>query len=186
MPTLTPDDLLTTELALYYANPLGFVMMAYPWGRPGTELEHEKGPDENQKRFLIDLGKAVAARAFNGTDPVMPILMTETSGHGTGKSVMGAWIADWILSTRPDSIGTVTAGTFAQLESRTWAAIQHWTKLCITGHWFHIQARGVFHKLRPKNLEDRRSDMQGRKRAGLSPGSTLGRLRPGTSSTRRR
>jgi hypothetical protein len=150
MPTLTPDDLLTTELALYYANPLGFVMMAYPWGQPGTELEHEKGPDENQKQFLIDLGKAVAARAFNGTDPVMPILMTETSGHGTGKSVMGAWIADWILSTRPDSIGTVTAGTFAQLESRTWAAIQHWTKLCITGHWFHIQARGVFHKLRPK------------------------------------
>ena len=44
----------------------------------------------------------------------------------------------------------MTAGTFTQLESRTWAAIQHWTKLCITGHWFHIQARGVYHKLRPK------------------------------------
>ena len=55
---------------------------------------------------------------------------------------MRAWIADWILSTRPDSIGTVTAGTFTQLESRTWSAIQHWTKLCITGHWFNIQARG--------------------------------------------
>ena len=84
--TQTPDELLTQELAAYYADPLGFVMMAYPWGQPGTELEHEKGPDENQKRFLIDLGKAVAARAFNGTDPVMPILMTETSGHGTGKA----------------------------------------------------------------------------------------------------
>jgi hypothetical protein len=150
IPTTSSDELLAKELATYYANPLGFVMMAYPWKRPGTELEHEKGPDENQKRFLIDLGKAVVARAFNGTDPVMPILMTETSGHGTGKSVMGAWIANWILSTRPDSIGTVTAGTFAQLESRTWAAIQHWTKLCITGHWFHILARGVLHKLRPK------------------------------------
>ena len=150
MPTQTPDELLTMELARYYADPLGFVMMAYPWKQTGTELEHEKGPDENQKQFLIDLGKEVTERAFNGTDPVMPILMTETSGHGTGKSVMGAWIADWILSTRPDSIGTVTAGTFTQLESRTWAAIQHWTKLCITGHWFHIQARGVYHKLRPK------------------------------------
>jgi len=148
--TQTPDELLTKELAYYYADPLGFVMMAYPWKQPGTELEYEKGPDENQKRFLIDLGEQVAARAFNGTDPVMPIQMTETSGHGTGKSAMGAWIADWILSTRPDSIGTVTAGTFAQLESRTWAAIQHWTKLCITASWFHIQARGVFHKLRPK------------------------------------
>ena len=148
--TQTPGELLTQELAAYYADPLGFVIIAYPWKQPGTELEHEQGPDENQKQFLIDLGKEVAGRAFNGTDPVMPILMTETSGHGTGKSVMGAWIADWILSTRPDSIGTVTAGTFTQLESRTWAAIQHWTKLCLTGHWFHIQARGVYHKLRPK------------------------------------
>jgi hypothetical protein len=150
MHTQSPAELLTKELAHYNADPLGFVMMAYPWKQPGTELEHETGPDENQKQFLLDLGKEVAARAFNGIDPVMPILMTETSGHGTGKSVMGAWIADWILSTRPDSIGTVTAGTFTQLESRTWAAIQHWTKLCVTGHWFHIQARGVYHKLRPK------------------------------------
>src|ERR1017187_4448385 len=150
VPTQTPDEMLTMELAHYFADPLGFVMMAYPWKQPGTELEHEKGPDENQKRFLIDLGRQVAARAFNGTDPVMPILMTATSGHGTGKSVMGAWIADWILSTRPDSIGTVTAGTCTELESRTWSAIQHWTKFCITGHWFNIQARGVYHKLRPK------------------------------------
>jgi hypothetical protein len=57
MPTQTRDELLTMELATYYADPLGFVMMAYPWKQPGTELEHEKGPDENQKRFLIDLGK---------------------------------------------------------------------------------------------------------------------------------
>jgi hypothetical protein len=24
-------------------DPLGFVMMAYPWKQPGTELEHEQG-----------------------------------------------------------------------------------------------------------------------------------------------
>ena len=77
--TQTPGELLTQELAAYYADPLGFVIIAYPWKQPGTELEHEQGPDENQKQFLIDLGKEVAGRAFNGTDPVMPILMTETS-----------------------------------------------------------------------------------------------------------
>lgn len=141
---------LADELARYYADPLGFVTIAYPWGEKGTDLELEPGPDANQEAFLRDLGAAVEARGFDGTNPAMPILMTATSGHGTGKSVMGAWIADWILSTRPDSVGTVTAGTWPQLESRTWAAIQHWTKLCITGHWFDIQARGVFHKLRPK------------------------------------
>jgi hypothetical protein len=44
--------------------------------------------------------------------------MTATSGHGTGKSVLGAWIGDRILSVRPDSIATVTAGTYIQVESR--------------------------------------------------------------------
>ena len=43
--------------------------------------------------------------------------MTATSDHGTGKSVLGAWIGELILSTRPDSIGTVTAGTYIQLET---------------------------------------------------------------------
>jgi hypothetical protein len=129
---------------------LGFVMYAYPWGKAGTELEHETGPDRVQKKLLLDLGEEVQRRKFRGTDPVMPIMMTATSGHGTGKSVLGAWIGDWILSTRPDSIGTVTAGTYVQLESRTWAALRHWTKLCITGHWFDIQARVIHHKLRPE------------------------------------
>jgi len=76
--------------------------------------------------------------------------MAIASGHGTGKSAMGAWLTNWILSTRPDSLGTVTAGTWKQLETRTWAAIQRWTRLCITGHWFHVQANGIFHKGRPK------------------------------------
>ena len=80
---------------------------------------------------------------------VMPILMTATSGHGTGKSVLGAWIANWLLSTRPDSIGTVTAGTWPQLNQRTLAMLRHWTKLCITGHWFMIHARSILHKARP-------------------------------------
>ena len=53
----------------------------------------------------------------------MPILMSVSSGHGNGKAVLGAWIANWIMSTRPHSIGTVTANTFRQLESRTWAAL---------------------------------------------------------------
>ena len=53
-------------------------------------------------------------------------------------------------SSISDSIGTVTAGTYVQLETRTWAALRHWTKLCITGRWFEIQARVINHKLRPE------------------------------------
>ena len=47
--------LILEEMATYYADPMGFVMAAFPWGVPGSELELETGPDANQKRFLIDL-----------------------------------------------------------------------------------------------------------------------------------
>ena len=136
---------LADQLADFYADPLGFVLFAYPWGEPGP-LESADGPDENQKEFLSSLGQEVRGRGFDGVNPVLPILMAETSGHGTGKSAMGAWLCDWLLSTRPHSVGTVTAGTFKQLDERTWAAIQFWTKLCITAHWFDIQASGIYHK----------------------------------------
>lgn len=148
---------LASAMSDYYADPLGFIMCAYPWGVPGGPLEQEKGPDDNQREFLLALAEEVKGKraggqkqpVFNGADPVLPILMNESSGHGTGKSAMGAWLTDWIISTRPHSIGTITAGTYKQLEERTWAAIQHWTKLCITAHWFDIQAHGIYHKQYP-------------------------------------
>lgn len=135
-------------VAEFYADPLGFVKFAWQWGEPG-ELQHEAGPDDNQSRILRDLGDLVAQRRFNGSDPVEPIRLSIASGHGTGKSILGAWIVNWIMSTRPASIGTVTAGTYQQLESRTWAAIKHWTKLSITGHWFDIGAGAIKHKQYP-------------------------------------
>jgi len=136
-------------ISAYYADPLGFVRACYPWGVAHTPLANESGPDENQAAFLRDLGREVGRRAFDGTTPVEPIRMAENSGHGTGKSAMGAWITDWILSTRPHSIGTVTAGTYTQLESRTWAAIRQWTELCATRHWFEVRADRIFHRAYP-------------------------------------
>ncbi len=135
-------------ISTFYADPLGFVLAAYPWKERG-ELEHEAGPDDNQREFLRSLGEEVKRRRFDGINPVLPILMAETSGHGTGKTALGAWITGWIMSTRPKSIGTVTAGTYQQLESRTWAAIRHWMKLCITAHWFDVRAGGIYAKISP-------------------------------------
>jgi hypothetical protein len=144
------DVALAEEVARYYDDPLGFVRFAYPWGEEGP-LQDEPGPDVNQIEFLSSLREEVKRRKFDGSSPVMPIRMAETSGHGTGKSAQGAWIADWILSTRPNSIGTITAGTFQQLEEKTWAAVTYWTKLCITAHWFDIQASGIYHKKFPQD-----------------------------------
>jgi hypothetical protein len=145
---LTDADL-AEFVGQFYDDPLGFVIACYPWGEPGP-LERETGPDENQSEFLTSLAAEVKTRGFNGADPVMPILMAETSGHGTGKSAMGGWIANWLMSTRPHSIGTVTAGTATQLEARTWASICHWTHLCLTAHWFEVQSRQIFAKVAPK------------------------------------
>ncbi len=148
---ITPEDLeLADFIGQFYYDPLGFVRAAYPWGEPDTPLANETGPDENQREFLTSLGEEVKRRDFDGVSPVMPIQMSETSGHGTGKSAMGGWITDWILSTRPHSIGTVTAGTATQLEARTWSSICYWTGLCLTAHWFEIQARGIYSKAYPK------------------------------------
>jgi len=145
------DVELAEQIAQFYADPLGFVKFAFPWGEPHTPLAEEPGPDPIQQQFLLDLGREVAKRRFNGQDPVAPILMAASSGHGTGKSTLGAMIACWVLSTRPYSIGTVTANTYPQLESRTWAAIQKWMRMSITAHWFHIRAAGIYSRTSPED-----------------------------------
>jgi hypothetical protein len=104
------DVRLAREASRFYADPLGFVQCMYPWGQPGL-LEHHYGPDVWQREFLIQLGKEVEKRKFDGHTPVAPIRMSIASGH---------------------------AGTFQQLSTRTWAQISQWTKLCITGRWFIV------------------------------------------------
>jgi hypothetical protein len=147
--TATNLDLELAEfVSQYYADPYGFVMGCYPWGEPGP-LRDYAGPDLWQREFLEQLGHEVARRGFNGFDPVAPIRMATASGHGVGKSTVCAWILNWILSTRPHSIGTVTANTYTQLSSKTWAAVQKWTALCLTARWFHASNDRIYHIAHP-------------------------------------
>jgi hypothetical protein len=133
------------QAAKYKADPLGFVLWAYPWGKPGP-LEKYSGPDQWQAEFLKELGEEVRKRNFDGVTPVLPLRFTTASGHGIGKSVLVAFLVDWIMSTRPHAKGTVTANTFQQLSTRTWATIQTWTKRCVTGHWFVVTGERMFHR----------------------------------------
>ena len=134
---------LAQELLQYHDDPHGFVKFAYPWGEPGP-LQNYAGPDVWQRNFLLELGRQVKERSFDGITAVDPIRMVVASGHGVGKSTLVAWLVDWIMSTRPQAQGTVTANTFPQLETKTWAAIQKWTKLCITRSWFEITSDAVY------------------------------------------
>ena len=135
---------LAEEISQFYHDPYGFVLFAYPWGEKGGPLEAYDGPDAWQTQFLKDLGVLVTRRAFGGVMPVAPVRMAVSSGHGTGKTTLWAWVVDWIMSTRPNARGTVTANTFSQLQTKTWAAVQHWTRLCITAHWFKVTNDRMF------------------------------------------
>lgn len=130
----------------YRTNPLGFVEIAYPWGT--AAVDGAEGPDKPQREFLYDLGVLLKQRNFQfGTanpEPAEPVKMAMSKGHGTGGSTMTAWLADWIMSTWPGSIGTVTAGTAVQLEERTWASVRKWTNICVTKDWFEIQSAGMY------------------------------------------
>ena len=139
------DLQLAEEVAQYYADPYGFVLAMYPWGEPGMLKDHP-GPDQWQAEFLKGIGEEVARNGFTGAAPVPPVRRAVASGHGIGKSVMVAWLLGWIMSTRPHAQGTVTANTFTQLETKTWAAVKRWSSLCLTGHWFVVGDHKMYHK----------------------------------------
>ena len=59
---------------------------------------------------------------------------------------MFAWRVDWLMSTRAHTRGTITANTGDQLQKKTWAAVQEWTKRCRTGHWFEVNSVIMYRK----------------------------------------
>jgi len=139
------DTDLAEQVGKYYADPLGFVRFAYPWGERGS-LRDCAGPDTWQAEVLKDVGAEVSKRRFSGTAAVDPIRMAIASGHGIGKSTLVAWLVNWIMSTRPHAQGTITANTFAQLRTKTWAQIQKWNNLSITSRWFATAASRMYHR----------------------------------------
>ncbi len=143
---MNQEQQLIDAIADCYADPLRFVLQMYPWGEKGTPLEQFQGPDEWQIETLGQIGKAVSERRFDGRNAVPPIRMAISSGHGIGKSTITAWIVNWIMSTRPNAVGTVTANTFPQLETKTWAAIKKWTALSANAHWWKVTDGAMRHE----------------------------------------
>ena len=149
MTTATQVDVeLADAIGEFYADPLGFVRFAYPWGEPGSLLNYQ-GPDAWQVEYLQQVGEEVRKRRFDGQHAVEPLRVSTASGHGIGKSTLVAWLVNWLMSTRPDAQGTVTANTRPQLRTKTWAAIQKWNALSITQRWFLTSASRMHHRHHP-------------------------------------
>jgi hypothetical protein len=142
------DNELADEVGKFYADPFGFVRFAYPWGEPGP-LSNYQGPDVWQEKYLRQVGEEILKRRFDGLNSVDPLREATASGHGIGKSTVVAWLVNWIMSTRPNAQGTVTANTFPQLRTKTWAAIQKWNRLSITQRWFTTSASRMYQRDHP-------------------------------------
>lgn len=154
-------------ISQFYDDPYGFVMAVFPWGEPfildadGNEVRNPLagwgGPEPWQRDLLIAIGEHVkknVALAEMGLD--MEVWRSAiSSGHGVGKSAVVSWIIYWLMSTRVDTRGAVTASTQFQLEDKTWPELAKWHNLAINKHWFTWTATGLVFAAYP---EERRKN----------------------------
>lgn len=156
-------ELLSQDMALCYDDPLRFVLYAFPWGSmPEMSIVKlpekwakkypncEYGPDVWACEILDEIGEEVRARKFDGKHAVEPIRHATASGHGIGKSAITAWLVCWIMSTRPNCKGVVTANTAAQLETKTWAEITKWMKRSVLSSLFECKSTSITSKESPE------------------------------------
>jgi hypothetical protein len=175
---LEAEAALAADIREFYADPLGHVMYSYPWdsykpiqlvpwgeerykqegfkplpARFRDRFNAEFGPDEWACEMLDEIGEEVYKRKFDGANRVDPMLFTNSTGHGTGKTTMAAWLGRWIMDTRPLCRITVTANTDTQLRTKTWAAVEFWHNIGATKHWYDLStgrgAMALRHKQNP-------------------------------------
>lgn len=143
-------------------DPLKFVVEGYPWGKEGTSLALETGPDEWQAKLLGELRDELRDRRRFAADPDGAEFSDEAklllegalrhavgSGHGVGKSTFVAWLIQWFMATRPNCQVVVTANTKTQLTTKTWRELAKWHRLLRVGSWFSWSAEKFAFKAAP-------------------------------------
>lgn len=145
-PARNAEEELHDWCADLYADPLNWVREAFPWGEPNSPLEPYSEPDIWQCEFLEWLGHEITLRKFDGVNPVLPIRAAVSSGHGIGKGALTGMLVAFIMSTRRNAKGVITANTGPQLQDKTWPSITTWAKRAITAHWFDINTSIMYRK----------------------------------------
>lgn len=158
---MTPEEYnqeLARRIGSFYADPLGFVMFAYPWGQKGTPLEKmPHGPDKWHRELFLSLAEHVVSNLgrLDRGEHFEQWFSAIASGHGVGKSACVAWLIQWIMATRPDTRGTVTANTENQLTTKTWPELAKWHAMSIIKEWFTWTNTQYYYALYP---EDKRKN----------------------------
>lgn len=135
------EDELLADLAKLANRPYDWVLWAFPWGEPNTELEERNGPDDWQAKVLFDIQAMLLAGYcdINGA-----IQYAIKSGHGVGKSALVSWVVWWAISTAVDTRGRVTANTEKQLRTTLWPEVVKWHGLFIAKYLFKHTATAIY------------------------------------------
>ena len=134
-----PDEQqLIAKILTFRDDPLGYVLYAFPWGKPGTPLENHVGPRQWQRDALTKMRDHIEDnknKQMQGLDPEL-MKLARASGRGIGKSAFLAWVALWLFSCLPSSTVVVSANTEMQLKSTTFPEIRKWATMSINSRWF--------------------------------------------------
>lgn len=141
-------------VAAHYADPYGFVLAAFPWGQQyyydtdGSQLQNplwHRKIEQWQKEELVRLGEHIRdnlIRVSLGLE-LKVYRVAIASGHGVGKSAFVAWLIIFLMATRVDTRGVVTASTQFQLEDKTWPELGKWLNLSLVRSWFKWSATAL-------------------------------------------
>jgi hypothetical protein len=122
-----------------FADPLKFVLGAFPWQISGTVLADEGGPDVWQREVLEDIREHIISGSSGYRHAI-------AAGHGVGKSTLSAFLILWFMATRVSPQVVCTANTQQQLRTKTWRELAKWHKLCVFGHLYKWTAT-MFYRL---------------------------------------
>lgn len=141
--TLRTEDQLIELLASLENRPYDYTMCAFPWGEPGSELEEREGPEEWQRRVLVDLQtKLLAGEDFDAATSAT--LIAIKSGKNVGKTALLSWIVWWAFTTKTKTKGRATANTEKQLRIVLWTELSKWHRLNLFGQFFKMTATQVY------------------------------------------
>lgn len=136
---MSAQQRLAEDIFSFQADPLGFILYAFPWGKKNTPLERfPEGPDQWHRDMFTSLAKHTLANLtrLDLKQSLKPYYDATASGHGIGKSACVSWVILWLMSTRRHCRGVVTANTKDQLEDKTWAELAKWHNMAINRDWF--------------------------------------------------
>lgn len=140
---LTPQQAaeITELLASLENRPYDFACTMFPWGVPGTQLEHFSGPDKWQSRVWRDMQEKLLSGDTAGAAGIFRFAIK--SGNNVGKTMFIAVTCWWLLSTRVNSVGRATANTEAQLKSVLWRELAKWHSLFLARDFFKVTATRI-------------------------------------------